>query len=504
MRGKHALYNIIFSLLLQIITIICSFIVPKLIISTYGSNINGLISSITQFLTFITLLEAGFGTVIKSLLYKPIANKKKEELENILKSSEKIFRKISYIFIIYIIFLCIFLPTFFSDNFESLLTLSLVIAISISTFFEYYFGITYRLFIQAKQQNYIVSIIQIGTLVLNTLIIILLIKLNARITIVKLCSSIIFLLRPIIQNIYVKKKYKINFKNVKSNYEIRQKWDGLIQHIAHIVHTNTDTIVITLFCAISEVSVYSIYILIINGIKNIICNTFINGIDSIFGDMIAKGEKEKLNNYFNIYECLYLTISSVIFICTFFLIVPFVKLYMSGITDTNYIRPLFAFIIVLAEFIYIIRQIYHGLVKVAGHFKQTRRGAIVEALFNIILSIILVQKYGIVGVAIGTLIAMSIRTTEIVCYTSKYILNRNILCFIKRFIMIIIGFLIVSFIINSMPLTKINNYFTWIIEAIIIFIISLTTICFINNIVYKNEFKELFTILKNTISRKRV
>ena len=90
--------NIITSLLLRIITIICGFIIPKLIISNYGSNVNGLVSSISQFLGYIVLLEAGFGPIIKSLLFKPIVKNDKETIERILKSSERIFRKISYIF----------------------------------------------------------------------------------------------------------------------------------------------------------------------------------------------------------------------------------------------------------------------------------------------------------------------------------------------------------------------------------------------------------------------
>ena len=48
--------NIITSLLLRIITIICGFIIPKIIISNYGSNVNGLVSSISQFLGYIVLL----------------------------------------------------------------------------------------------------------------------------------------------------------------------------------------------------------------------------------------------------------------------------------------------------------------------------------------------------------------------------------------------------------------------------------------------------------------
>ena len=73
MRKKKAIYNILSNLLLQIIIVIYGFIVPKVIITSFGSNVNGLISSITQFLAYITLLESGFGPVVKSLLYKPIA-----------------------------------------------------------------------------------------------------------------------------------------------------------------------------------------------------------------------------------------------------------------------------------------------------------------------------------------------------------------------------------------------------------------------------------------------
>ena len=167
MVHKKVMINIISSIILQIFTIICGFIIPRLIISTYGSSVNGLISSITQFLAFVTLLEAGFGPVIKSLLYKPIASKDKASIAKILKASEKIFKTISYIFIIYIFVLCCIMPFVVIKEFDVFLTVSLITIIAISTFSEYYFGMTYRLFLQAEQKTYIVSIIQIITLILS-------------------------------------------------------------------------------------------------------------------------------------------------------------------------------------------------------------------------------------------------------------------------------------------------------------------------------------------------
>lgn len=77
-------------------------------------------------------------------------------------------------------------------------------------FLTVFFGITYSILIQADQRNYIPNILQIFTLIINTIISIILINLKFEIHIVKLASAIIYVIRPIILNIYVKKKYKIS------------------------------------------------------------------------------------------------------------------------------------------------------------------------------------------------------------------------------------------------------------------------------------------------------
>lgn len=502
MRSKKAIINIISVLVLQLTTVICGFIVPRLIIENFGSNVNGLVSSITQFLAYITLLESGFGPVVKAILYKPIAYKEKSRIEEILKASEKFFRTISYIFIIYIMVLCIILPMILSNEFDTIYTLSLVIIIALSTFAEYYFGMTYRLYLQAEQKTYITSFIQITTLTLNTVLIVILLKFNASIQIVKLVSAIIFVLRPILQNIYVKKKYNINLKNAKQGYKIKQKWDGLAQHIAAVIHNNTDIVILTLFTNTIEVSVYSVYFLVITGIKNFI-QALTGGIEATFGDMIAKKEKENLNKGFKTYEGLYFTLSTIICTATLFLILPFVSVYTNGITDADYIRPVFSYLIVLAEFMWVIRLPYSSITLAAGHFKETRKGAWIEAISNIIISIVLVWNFGIVGVAIGTLVAMSIRTIEFMYHTSKYILDRSIWYAFKRLAVIATEVIIVAIIVNVIPnIVEVTNYLNWIIQAIIVAVISSMVVISINCIVYRENVKNVLETGKKLLNRK--
>lgn len=381
-------------------------------------------------------------------------------------------------------------------------TLSLVLIISISTLAEYFFGMTYTLYLQAEQKTYITSIVQMVGYILNTIAILVLVKCNASIQIVKLVSSMIFVFRPIVQNIYVKKKYSINLKDTDKNYQLKQKWDGLAQHIASVVHNNTDITILTFFSQIAEVSVYSVYYLVVKGIKSII-QAFTGGIDASFGDMIAKGEQEQLNKSFKTYELFYHTITTIAYICTILLIVPFIAIYTLGIKDANYIRPTFATLIVVAEFVWALRLPYSSITLAAGHFKETRKGAWVEAISNIAISLIFVWKYGIVGVAIGTLVAMLIRTVEFVYHTNKYILERKQKDSLIRFGIIAIQVIAVVLLSKSLPTYKFTSYFVWIKYACMVFALTVLIVLPINLIVYKDDTKNLIGIVKRIVRRKR-
>ena len=495
MRKRKALKNVISSVVLQIITIVCGFIIPKLIIQNYGSNVNGLVTSITQFLGYIALLESGFGPVVKSLLYKPIAANQKKDIENILSAAEKFFRRIACIFIVYILFLCFIYPLLVNNDFERFYTISLLIIISIGTFAEYFFGMTYRLYLQAEQHSYIISIIQICTTILNALLTIILIKLNYNIHMVKTISAIIFVMRPVLQNIYVKKKYKLNLRNAKKDYLIEKKWDGLAQHVAAVIHDKTDVAILTIFSSVAYVSVYSIYSLVVRGIKNFIISIS-NSMEATFGDMIAQKEYENLNKKFSIYEYLYFSLTTLLFACTAILIVPFVKVYTTGISDANYIQPVFALLLVSAELFDTLKSPYAVLTYAAGHFKETKKGAWIECVINLLLSVVFVFKFGLIGVAIGTLVAVFIRMTEFIYHSSKYILKRKKRISFSRLLINVVIYIVLILMSNHFLQIDSFSYTEWFIYAVKTFIISCLTVLPINSFIYKNDLKGLIESLK--------
>ena len=498
-RKKLLALNTSSSLIFQLTTIICGFIVPRLILQTYGSEINGLINSIMQFLAIIAFLELGVGAVIQSSLYKPLAEKNNVEISKIVVSGQKFFSRLATILLVYVVILMGLYPLLAKSNFGFLYTATMILAISISSFAQYYFGIVNSLLITANQRGYFSFNIQTITLILNTIACFILIKLGASIHIVKLTTSLIYLARPVILSLYVKKNYKINWK-IKYNEEpIKQKWNGIAQHVASVILDSTDNIVLTLFSGLQAVSIYSVYNLVVSGVKRLLLS-MTNGIQSLMGELLAKKEYERLNKFFGWVEWSIHTGTIFIFGVTAILIVPFVEVYTLGIHDANYIQPNFAILIVAANAGHCLRLPYNLIILAGGHYRQTQSNYVVASIINIILSVLLVKSFGLIGVAIGTLVAMFYQTIWMAIYDSKNLIHWPIKYFIKQ--LLVDGVTVLSFAIISKFFT-INDitWLSWIIYSIKISLISLVFVGIINIIFYKQYINRILRNFKKLIFR---
>lgn len=462
-RTKKLKLNAVVGLVKQLITVICGFVLPRFILQSYGSDVNGLLSSVAQFLGFIGFLDMGIGPVIQSNLYKPLAEKNDIEISKILRSCTKFFRTLAKIFAVYIVVLLVVYPTYIDSTFDYFFTASLIIILSISSMSEYLFGISYQLLLNADQLAFIQLGIQSILIILNTIISIVLMKLGASIQIVKLVVALIYLVRPLALMLYVQHNYNIDYK-IKYDIEpIKQKWNGFAQHLAGVVVANTDVMVLTVFSTLSNVSVYAVYYMVVKGVSDIIMTT-VTGLEALWGNMLAKNETSNLLESYDRTEWLLHSLTTLIFTVAGVLIVPFVKVYTRGITDANYEVPFFAVLLVCAYGMQCIRVPYFRIIKAAGHYKETQNGSFIQMSLNLIVSIVLVQKYGLVGVAAGTLVAMVYHTIYFAVYDSKNIINRPIKIFIKNMLFDVIVCLSIVGTTMWIKLPQMN-YWGWIIMA---------------------------------------
>ena len=216
-----------------------------------------------------------------------------QEVNKIVVSADRFFKKIAYILLGYTAILMVFYPLITLNSFDYLSTLILIFVISISSFAQYYLGMTYKLLLNADQLGFIQYSIHSVALILNTVSCILLMKAGASIQVVKLTTSLIFLAQPVLLSVIAKRKYKIDHKIRFTGEPIKQKWNGLAQHIATVVLGNTDTVVLTFLSTLENVSVYAVYHLVVNGVKQIVVS-MTNGMQAMLGNMLAKNETDEL------------------------------------------------------------------------------------------------------------------------------------------------------------------------------------------------------------------
>lgn len=493
MRKRKAIINIIFSLLLQLVTVVSGFIVPRLFIGTFGSEVNGLVNSIASFVGYITLLQSGVGSVVKASLYKPLAHKDKNQLCVIAKTADKFFNKIAIATLVYLGILSFVFPAFIAKNFGWLYTASLVVVVGISTAAQYFFGITYQMILEADQRSYVYSVIQIITVVVNTILVVILLKLNCSVQAVKGVSAMIYVARPIIIGLYTKKYYSITKDVECDNSLIKQRWDGFIQAIALFIHQKTDVFVLTIFTTFTDVSIYSVYVMVTTGLSSLL-DAIDKAVRSAFGNIIACNERDNLINTFNAYNTLIHILSTICFSTAAVSIFNFIAVYIRDVSDANYIQHIFGLLIITAEFVYCLRMPYNSIIYAAGKFKETKIPAGIEATLNIVISCCLVPVLGLSGVAIGTLVAMMYRCCSFALYLTKDVLCFNIISQIKRFVITFIAYIGIIVVLSGIQV-KTHNYVEWVLYAGIVFFISSVITIVVNYVLDRNGTKGAIRML---------
>lgn len=452
--------NFLVSIFMQLITISFSLIVPRLMISYYGAQIHGLTSVITGLISYLTLVEAGFGSASLQSLYKPLQEENKKIINGYLNEINIFYKKIGTIFSCLIIIISVIYPFIAADNLSYVFVMTLIIVSGLAQTIEYFFCCKYKILLQADKKLYVLNFINsFGTLLQGILRIVMIIS-KFDIVLVQLIPAIVYICRLLIIKFYVAKHYKYLDDSIEPISSVGdKKWNVLIHQIANLVVNNTDSLVLSTFVGYTSVSIYSVYSMITNNINGFLNQSLSNSITANFGHIVSEGNQDKIRFTFDYYERLYDYIIIYIFSVVFSLILPFVKLYTHSITNIVYVNIGLGFLFVLNAILANLRIPYLTMVNATGKFKETQFHAILEATINIVASIILVKYIGIYGVLLGTTLSFFVRDFLFVWFVNKEIIDRPIIVSITHIFKSVFILLFVT-IINCY-IVKIINITTW-------------------------------------------
>lgn len=495
MKNKATLLNMISGLVLQFFTLLSGFVLPQIILTCFGSEVNGLVSSLNQFLSYITLVEGGITGVIVANLYKPIVDKDNDKISSVLVTADLFYKKIGVLFIAYSVILSIAYPLYFKTEFKFSYVCLLTLILSLTLLIQYMFSLTLKTILNADKKGYVVNITQTLIVIFNVIFALISVLIYPSIHVLKLISGSLFVLQPIVFGSYVKKHYRINWKVRPDNSLIKSRWNGFAINLAAFIHNSTDVTVLTFLSTLKTVSIYSVYCLVSNGIKQLI-NACLSGIAHTVGQAYAKKNWKELNQKLDVYEYIVFALVFFLFTVTALLITPFVQLYTRGIVDTDYNQPLFGFLLVLSEALYLVKLPHLNLAYSANKFKEITIPAYIEAILNIVISVVLVKKFGLIGVTVGTIIGMTYRMVFHVYYTSKIVPGRVQSIFYKKLFLFSVGsgagFIFCYKLLPLHTVTVVN----WIVHAIFYCIVIGSILLTISMLFFQNEIKFFVKYIK--------
>lgn len=466
-RTKKFMYNTVTTALYQIILMIVGFITPKVFLNAYGSEINGLVTSINQFITYFNLVEAGLAGAAVYALYKPLAEQNYPKINAIVSAAKKFYLKAGYIFLGLIFAMALIYPIFVKTGLLSSFEVGLlVLVLGANGVIEFFTLSKYRVLLTASQKTYIISLSSIIYVILNTIIIVILANLGVNIVIVKAVAILAILIRSIILMTYVKRKYKyISYKEEPDYQSMDKRWSALFLQVLTAIQNGAPVVISTIFTSLKTVSVYSIYNMVMHGINGVL-SIFTSGLSASFGDVIARKEMVTLQKSYREFEFAYYTLITVIYSVSMVMILPFVRIYTEGVTDTNYMLPEIAFLIVLNGLLYNIKTPQGMLVISAGLYKETRVRTLIQALIIVILGIILAPIFGLTGILIASCLSNIYRDIDLIFYIPKHVTKIPAKETIKRVCIMLLNTILI--VVPCVILININasNYLQWAFYAV--------------------------------------
>ena len=504
MKDKKGLMNLYTSLAYKLVTCVVGLLIPRLFVMSYGSELNGLQSSITQIFAYIALIEAGVGEATIQSLFGPIARKDYRSANGILSATTVYYNKIGFIYFVILLLLAVLYPIIVEVSSVSYWTVfGYIIFAGATTGVNFFYQSKIILIMRAEGDMYYNSLFTMVAYLITSAIKIVFILAGYNIVLIQFSFFVINLLFIYGYYTVLKKKYSwVNFYETPNFKAVSQKSSVLVHKIAGLVFNSTDILLLTLICNLEVVSIYAMYKLVIGMVTTIIAS-FSDSFNYKLGQTYNNNTTEYYCKMIDVFNLGYSAFAFALFAITRVLIIPLLRLYTQGM-DINYIFPLLPILYIVIEVLQVGREAMLRTITVAGHFQKTLYQAVIEMALNIIVTIcaMLLCKYFwgvescLYGALLGTIVALLYRTFVTNKYANVVLLKRSPWKTNKVMFVNILLYLVVYFIMNTFDWSFIDNYWSLIITTLIVSIIVLVIIIVPQVFVNRNEAQYLLRVIR--------
>ena len=425
--------NIVFAMITKLALVVSGVITQRFILHGYGSEINGLTSSITQFLTYFSLLEAGLGIASVQALYKPLYANDFDSVNGILAATSSQYKKTGLLFLVFTVVLAIAMPFISTSSLDNWLVIIITLLMGLANVLNYLFIGRYQVLLTADRNIFVIHILDAVLGIAFAVIRVLMVNAGLSIVLVQTVALLSPMARMAVLYVYTKIRYPEVSHVATPNYQAISKRKFVLTHQAVGMVTNhTATIILTVFSTLTTVSVYSVYNLIYSNVHTVVSTTFSSATQASFA-RLYEAENKKFNLYYSLYEMVYTFLLFALMTAVLIMTLPFVRLYTYGIENVDYVDFPVALLFMISMLLNLVRIPSIIMINIVGSFKETQRGAIIEAVIAFSVSLLGFFVLGMQGLLLGTCVAMIYRSIDVLLYNYRKILNMKIIAWVAMF-----------------------------------------------------------------------
>ena len=508
-RTKNAIKNAFFGLLGKILNLIFGFASRTVFIYILGNTylgVNGLYSEILSLLSFA---ELGFGSAITFTMYKPVAENEHETVVRLLSFFKTVYRIVAIIITVLGLSVLPFLPYVVKG--ADWLTINELRIYFLFFLFNTVIGylVSYKYtYLNALQKNYVQINIDTVVNIISFTIQIIVIVIFKNFLLYLLVNSLVLLSSRLFITIYLDKKYPILKEQAvqKLSKEERQpiykEVRGLAMHqFASVAVHSTDNVLISTFTSqgITSVGLISNYTLLINSVLGFVTTLF-NSVVSGFGNLVASSTIENFRKVFKEINFVSFWIYGFCSIAFWILIPPFITLWIGADKVINEV----AFTLMIINCYFQGQSTaYHNARIAKGNFNMDKWWAVLQAITNLIVSVICVNFFDLVGIYIGTVVSRLVYIILRPYSTYRFLFGESSVKYYKKmihyFLIVVFAAVCTKTITNC--IFESINFFTFVLGVITVFVIPNTIFYICSRKTY--EFEMCKVRMKNIIQKGR-
>ena len=494
-KDNRIKYNLVSGILYQVILIVISFLLPRLYLENFGSEVNGVLSTIKQIFVYMFLLESGIGLATTQSLYEPVAKNNHDKISAIISATNNYYCKVGFLYGAIVLVIALAYEFIVPTNIAPGVVFGIVILTALPALFSYFVQAKYRILLEVDGRKYVITNSEIVLQLLSNVAKILVLLLTDSLILIQLVYCALSLLQLIYVYIHAKRRYKWLKVNAKPDYEaISQRKSVLVHQVSGMVFNNTDVLLLSFLCDFKVVSVYTIYNIFFSQIQTFI-TSIISGFSFALGQMFHT-DREKFMKVYNVYETFFIMATFVIYTLMAVFLLPLIQIYTKGINDANYTNVYLVLLFVIMNLLSNGKLPSNHVLEYSGMFEETKSHAIWEMVINLTVSVIAILKFGICGAIVGTIVALLYRGTMMIYYSNIKVLERRMFETYKIWLVnggLFVVIMLIFFVDSFSGLSFISLLIKEIIHSL--WIVPLYVA--VNFVFFRNTFKNMYELWRN-------